>query len=275
MFPRCYFRLTQLCIFGAALMAQLLSSGELGAEAPEARIEYLRPGIQLTSIAEHPGIVTPTGIDADAAGNVWAVASHTHFRPDDYVGPEHDEIVVFDKDGKRRVFYSATDATMDLELGPDGWVYLAERDRILRVRDSDGDGRGDVEENIATLKTEADYPHNGLAGLAWHPDGDLIFSLGENYGNEWTLTGTDGKSIRGTGEGGIFRCAPGGGRLRRIAKGFWNPFGICVRDDGTMFAAGCCTSSRAGTTDTSGCLVVLRFTHSSAGMVNCPAHFQC
>ena len=47
---------------------------------------------------------------------------------------------------------------MDLELGPDGWVYLAERDRILRIRDSDGDGKADVEENIAVLKTEAASP---------------------------------------------------------------------------------------------------------------------
>jgi putative membrane-bound dehydrogenase-like protein len=200
-------------------------------------IEYLRPGLRLTQIAADPDVVTPTGIDADDAGNVWAVASHTHFRPDNYVGPEHDEILVFDQQGNRRVFYTATDATMDLELGPDGWVYLAERGRILRVRDSDGDGVGDVEENLAVLKTEADYPHNGLAGLAWNPDGDLIFSLGENYWTEWTLTGVDGKSVKGTGEGGIFRCTSDGKELRRIAKGFWNPFGLCVLNDGTMFAA--------------------------------------
>ncbi len=93
---------------------------------------------------------------------------------------------------------------MDLELGPDGWVYLAERDRILRIRDSDGDGKADVEENIAVLKTEADYPHNGLEGLAWHPHGDLIFGLGENYAKPWTLTRTDG------GLGGVVEDLPRG-----------------------------------------------------------------
>ena len=174
---------------------------------------------------------------------IWVVATHTHFRPDDYVGPEHDEILVFhdpDRDGKaeqRLVFYNATDATMDLELGSDGWVYLAERDRITRVKDSDGDGKGDVEEDILALETEADYPHNGLEGLAWHPEGDLVFGLGENFGKPWTLTGTDGTVVRGTGEGGIFRCSPDGKNLRRIAQGFWNPFGICVRPDGEIFAA--------------------------------------
>ena len=207
------------------------------------QVEIRLPGVQISLVAEHPALVTPTGIDIDDQGRVWVVATHTHFRPDDYVGPEHDEILVFndlDGDGKaeqRLVFYNATDATMDLELGSDGWVYLAERDRILRVKDSDDDRKGDVEENIVALKTEADYPHNGLEGLTWHPDGDLVFGLGENFGKPWTLTGTDGVAVRGTGEGGIFRCSADGKNLRRIAQGFWNPFGICVRADGEIFAA--------------------------------------
>ena len=201
------------------------------------RIRTLVDGVTLTLIAEHPGIVTPTGIDVDQDGNVWAVCSHTHFRPDDYDGPEHDEIVVIATDGSRSVFYNATDATMDLELGADGWVYLAERDRLLRVRDADGDGIGDTEQNLAVLDTTEDYPHNGLSGMSWHPDGDLVFALGENYWTPWTLIGTDQSSVTGTGEGGIFRMRPDGSRLRRIARGFWNPFGVCVREDGTMFAA--------------------------------------
>ncbi len=213
------------------------------ADERDPHVETLLPGVQLSLVAEHPALVTPTGIDVDDQGRIWVVATHTHFRPDDYAGPEHDEILVFndpDGDGKaeqRLVFYNATDATMDLELGSDGWVYLAERDRITRVKDSDGDGKGDVEQDLLALETEADYPHNGLEGLAWHPAGDLIFGLGENFGKPWTLTGTDGTAVRGTGEGGIFRCSPDGKNLRRIAQGFWNPFGICVRPDGEIFAA--------------------------------------
>ncbi|MFK8112662.1 MAG: PVC-type heme-binding CxxCH protein [Rubripirellula sp.] len=218
----------------------LAGSAEPTIEVPP-EIELQQPGVKLSLVAEHPLVVTPTGIDVDGSGRVWAVSSHTHFRPKVYDGPDHDEILIIQPDSSRFVFYNKTDATMDLELSPDfesdGWVYLAERDRILRVRDSDGDGVGDQEESIAVLKTEADYPHNGMSGLAWHPSGDLVFALGENFWKPWTLTARDGTEYTGTGEGGIFRCKPDGSSLRRIAKGFWNPFGVCVRSDGSIFAA--------------------------------------
>jgi putative membrane-bound dehydrogenase-like protein len=221
----------------------LLAGSSRAEEQRNPEVETLQPGVRLSLVAEHPSLATPTGIDVDDQGRIWLVATHTHFRPDDYVGPEHDEILVLsdenedDRTQQRQVFYNATDATMDLELGPNGWVYLAERDRIIRVRDSDGDGKGDVEKDVVILVTEADYPHNGLEGLAWHPDGDLVFGIGENFAKPWTLTGTDGATESGTGEGGIFRCSADGTNLRRIAWGFWNPFGICVRGDGEIFAA--------------------------------------
>ena len=119
------------------------------------RVEIVSPGTTLTLLAEHPGVVTPTGIDVDDDGNVWVIASHTHFRPEEYSGPEHDEVVVLGRDGKRQVFYNDTDATMGLKLGPDGWVYLAERDRLIRVRDSDDDRIGDEVQTVATLHTES------------------------------------------------------------------------------------------------------------------------
>jgi hypothetical protein len=203
-----------------------------------AQIDTLQPGVKLTLLAEHPDLVTPTGIDVDDKGQIWVASCHTHFRPQGYAGPEHDEIIVFDAKGKnRRVFYNKTDATMHVECGPDGWIYLAERDRILRVKDTNGDGVGDLEENLATMNTLADYPHNGLSGMAWHPDGGLVFSLGENFGKDWTITATDGSKVSGRGEGGVFRCTADGKQMRRIARGFWNPFGLLVRQDGEIFAA--------------------------------------
>lgn len=209
---------------------------DVPAELPP-RIQTLQPGVKLTLLASHPDLVTPTGIDVDRRGDIWVVSCHTHFRPEGYAGPEHDEVLVFDRHGKnRRVFYNKTDKTMNLRLGSDGWVYLAQRDRILRVKDTDGDGRGDLEENVAALDSVTDYPHNGLSGMTWLPGGELMFSLGENFGKDWTLSGREGGTLSGRGEGGVFRCRADGSGLRRIARGFWNPFGLLVRKDGEMFA---------------------------------------
>ncbi|MFO0064473.1 MAG: PVC-type heme-binding CxxCH protein [Pirellulaceae bacterium] len=216
----------------------------LQAESPAAtddqaeRIAWgVRPGVTMTLIAQQPAIQTPTGIDVDNEGNIWTISCHTHFRTKEYQGPEKDEVLVFDPEGKRRVFYQKTEATMQILCGNEGWIYLAERDRILRIIDRDGDGQADHEETIADLQTEADYPHNGLSGMTWHPSGELLFALGENFGKDWTLTGVDGAVCRGRGEGGIFRIDREGKGLRRIAKGFWNPFGLTVLKDGTIFAA--------------------------------------
>lgn len=224
----------RVCLLALALLGPGAAGLPLAADdSLDARLE-LAEGVRVSLVAEHPQVVTPTGIDVDDRGGVWVVASHTHFRPEDYEGPEHDEVVVL-RDGKRQVFMAETTATMDLELGPDGWVYLAERSRLLRARDRDGDGVADQTQQLARLETAADYPHNGMAGLSWKDDGRLLFTLGENYANDWKLTGADGTAIRGSGEGGVFEIAPDGRGLRRIARGFWNPFGACVLPSDEVF----------------------------------------
>ena len=81
-----------------SLVASLLLVSPALAEPPadlDPQIELTQPGVQLSLVAEHPAIMTPTGIDIDDQGKLWVVSSHTHFRPDDYDGPLHDQILVF------------------------------------------------------------------------------------------------------------------------------------------------------------------------------------
>src|SRR5262245_47870182 len=61
------------------------------------------PRLQIQLFAEHPQIVTPTGIDVDHAGLVWAIESNTHFRPKEYKGHPSDRLLVMsDTDGDGR-----------------------------------------------------------------------------------------------------------------------------------------------------------------------------
>ncbi len=120
---------------------------------------------------------------------------------------------------------------------PIGSVYLATRNEILRLRDTDGDGKADEHRRLVFLETKGDYPHNGLSGLAFDSKGNLYFGLGENLGAAYKLIGADGTTLTGGGEGGsVFWCTADGRKLRRVATGFWNPFGVCRDIFGRIFA---------------------------------------
>src|SRR5262245_47213322 len=49
--------------------------------AQDAPPRSLDARLKIELFAEHPQIVTPTGIDVDDKGRVWAIESNTHFPP--------------------------------------------------------------------------------------------------------------------------------------------------------------------------------------------------
>lgn len=232
----------------AGILVAGLSFCIIGRSAGAADVEHPRsllPGWEIELVAAEPDVMTPIACRFDDRGRLFVVESHTHFPPDDYAGPAHDKIKLLDdSDGdttldRIRVFHEGTRKTMSLATGRDGWLYVATRDVIRRIRDTDGDDRADAEEVLVRLETEADYPHNGLCGLSFAPDGQLVFGLGENFGAPYTLIGSDGSRLAGGGEGGnIFRCTADGENLRWIATGFWNPFGIAHDPVGRLLTVG-------------------------------------
>lgn len=194
-------------------------------------------------VASEPQIVTPISCRFDPKGRLLVIESHTHFPPDDYEGPKHDRIYLFDDtngDGKldrQRLFYEGGRASMGLEVMGNGDVIVARRDTVVRLRDTDLDDRADQTDVILRLETVAEYPHNGLGGLAIGPDGWLYVGQGENLGEPYQLVGIDGSIQKGKGEGGnIFRCRPDGTQLERFATGFWNPFGLHFDQSGRLWA---------------------------------------
>jgi putative membrane-bound dehydrogenase-like protein len=199
--------------------------------------------LALELVAAEPDIATPTGIAVDRRGRVLVIESHTHFRPAGYQGPPADRIRMFedrDDDGKYETigtFFEGTSATMSLAEYHDGSFYVATRNEVFRLRDADNDGRADERTQIVRLETPGNYPHNGLSGFAFDCRGDVVFGFGENLGAEYKLIGSDGTTLSGGGEGGnIYTCTADGGKLRRIATGFWNPFSLCFDVFGRLFA---------------------------------------
>jgi putative membrane-bound dehydrogenase-like protein len=210
------------------LLGLLLAAPARGADEPRAADDRLRVDL----FAAAPDIVHPVALDFDARGRLLVIESHTHFPPANYKGPKFDRIRLLedtDGDGKAdrfTTFFEGTTKTMDIAGHPDGSVYVASRSEILRLRDTRGDGKADEKTRIVFLDTKGDYPHNGLSGLCFDSRGDLYFGLGENLGAAYKLIGSDGTTLTGGGEGGnIFHCTADGRQLRRVATGFWNPFG--------------------------------------------------
>src|SRR5437588_13010412 len=138
------------------------------------------PRLVVELVAAAPDIVHPISCDFDAKGRLLVIESHTHFAPKDYQGPKHDRIQAFDvaKGTKPTTFFEGTKHTMDLAVHPDGSVYIATRNEILRLRDTKGTGACDEKTRIVFLDTKGDYPHNGLSGLCFDSKGDLTFGMG-------------------------------------------------------------------------------------------------
>jgi putative membrane-bound dehydrogenase-like protein len=201
------------------------------------------PRLEVVCFAEAPEIRHPINLDFDRQGRLLVIESHTHFRPANYEGPEHDRVLAMedtDGDGRAdrfRTFFEGTKFTMDLALHHDGSVYIATRSEILRLEDENRDGVADRPQQIVRLETKGDYPHNGLSGLAFDFDGNLVFGLGENSGVSYRLVGADGVTLADEGEGGnLFRCTKYGKQLCRFATGFWNPFGVTIDIFGRTWA---------------------------------------
>ncbi|WP_158265590.1 PVC-type heme-binding CxxCH protein [Blastopirellula marina] len=224
--------------FLCGLIVSISLTSLLAAEAPR----LLDPRLQLEMIAEQPDIVTPIGIAFAPNGDLLVIESHTHHRQSDYQGPPKDRIRRFSDtngDGKFdtwSTFYEGTEATMSLRTASDGSIYVATRMEVFRLRDTDGDLVADQRDEIARLETAERYPHDGLSGLAFGPDGLLYFGLGENLGKPYTITGSDGTKLAGEGEGGtIYHCQMDGSQLQRMATGVWNPFGMVFDPEGRLF----------------------------------------
>ena len=225
-------------------IALILTLALYGADQDPAPPRVLDDRLQLQLVLSDPQIVTPTGLAVDDKGRVLVIECNTHFPPAGYKGHPTDRIWMLEnidastgKPGKLSVYYEGTKATMGIATHSDGSVYVATRMEILRLRDPKQEGRGTQRTEIVRLETKGDYPHNGLAGMAFDLLGNLYFGLGENLGADYKLIATDGKELVGGGEGGnIYTCDSDGKNLRRIATGFWNPFGVGFDGFGRLFA---------------------------------------
>ena len=218
------------------ILSMCLIHSQLLAEAPQ----VLDSRYSLELIATNPEIVTPVGMCIDDTGTLLIIESHTHHPKGKQPFP-HDRIrSLKDSNGdgkpdKWGTFYEGSKLTMSIRKGKNGWIYIATRAKIFRIKDTDNDGKADKEEQIAKLDTEATYPHNGLCGLLFDKNGKLYFGIGENFAKPYKLIGKN-NTLLGGGEGGnVYRCDADGSNIEFFATGVWNPFALCFDTQDRLF----------------------------------------
>ncbi len=193
--------------------------------------QVLDPNLKIELIAAEPDINTPVGIAVDKKGRVFVVENNTHQVRPDYKGPKSDRIRIFQQDGAGKwqatTFAEGFHNAMCLEFDPDGVLHFTMRDKLLKLEDTNNDGVCDKQTELMRWETKGDYPHNGLSGMTFAPDGWLYVGSGENLQMPYTAIGADGwKFDYQPGGANVFRLRRDGSALHIVATGLWNGFGL-------------------------------------------------
>lgn len=199
--------------------------------------------LELTLFAEDPDIVTPIGIAIDKKDRIYVLESHTHLPPAGYDGRDADVVKVFeDRDGDGSpentwLFAEGIEAGMNMSFSPDGTLFVAGAWELYAFPDRDGNGVSDEQKSILKLDTVTTYPHIGQLGVTCSHDGWVYVCRGNNGSYPYTISGTDGRVLKGYGDGGsVYRCRPDGSQLEHVATGFWNLINLKFDSYGRLLA---------------------------------------
>lgn len=202
--------------------------------------QFSDPRYEIRLFVEAPNITTPIGVAVDSKGRVFVLESHTLTPPEDYTGPKHDRIKVFndaDQDGipeKTTVFADGFTGALRLIMAPDGALLLSCSKEIWRLADTDGNGRADSRRRIVRFESEDPFPWGYLLGMTSSPEGSLYF-IQHMTPFPHRTTGSDGSLVIGYGDGGaILRCQPDGSKLEMFATGFFAPPALSFDQEGRL-----------------------------------------
>ncbi len=200
----------------------------------------LPPGFRAELVASEPDIGKPIQMAFDHRGRLWVTTSR-HY-PFPAAGPASDKLFVlsdFAPDGKARTVRTFA-ADLNIPIGvlplPDGKSCLvSEVGRILKLTDTDGDGRADTREVILSGFGTKDT-HGMTNSFVLKPDGWVYACHG--YLNDSTVTAKDGSTVT-MSSGNTYRFRPDGSRVEPWTRGQVNPFGMTLDPGGNLYTADC------------------------------------
>ncbi len=230
-------------LLGPASAQDLVAKTDALAPAEAQKKFKLPKGFEIQLVAAEPDIQKPMQIAFDAKGRLWVTTSHLYpwaAKP----GEGTDKLFVlsdFDEKGKAKSV-KVFDDKLNIPIGvlplPDGKsVIVSEAGSILKLTDTDGDGKADKRETLFTGFGFKDT-HGMTNSFTNMPDGWIYATHG--FANESKVKGKDGHEVV-MHSGHTFRFKADGSRIEVFTRGQVNPFGICVDPWLNLYTA-CCHS---------------------------------
>jgi putative membrane-bound dehydrogenase-like protein len=241
-------------------LASLLypEGGPTPPERAAAKIQ-VHPEFDLALAASEPLVEKVISLDWDPQGRLWVAETpeypngrtiHRNDRaiypdraqhPENYEAakenrPARDRIsILTDTDGdgrmdRKAVFYEGLELVTSLVFYQDG-VIVAQAPDILRLRDTDADGKADKVEKLFTGFGVSDT-HAVISNFRWGMDGWIYSAIGYSAGDP--RSGDGARSFGHIGAG-IFRFRPDGSALEQVAAGSCNTWGLDFAPDGEAF----------------------------------------
>ena len=229
-------------LFPTTLFAQqYIAPTEANTPAEELKTFKVPAGFEVQLVAAEPDIGKPIQMAFDAKGRLWVTTSrHYPFAAE---GKASDKVFIlsdFDAvTGKAKTITTFAD-DMNIPIGilplPDGQSCLVSNvGSILKLTDTDGDGKADKRETILTGFGTRDT-HGMMNSFLLMPDGWVYACHG--YLNNSVVKAKDGSEVK-MQSGNTFRFRPDGSRVEPWTFGQVNPFGLTVDPWGNLYTADC------------------------------------
>ncbi len=226
--------------------APLVAPTEARSPDDEKKAFQLPPGFEAQLVASEPDINKPLNMAFDDRGRLWVTSTVEYPFPakDGLKGRDCVKILEdFGPDGRARKVTTFADG-LNIPIGVlplgDGHVALVHtiaypKGQILRLTDTDGDGKADKRE-VLLEGYSFDDTHGMTSAFTLGFDGRVYACHG--FRNDDTIKGSDGSQIH-MNSGNTYRFRPDGSHVEQWTWGQVNPFGLMFDPLGNLFSADC------------------------------------
>lgn len=217
------------------LAAALLYQSCQDYETPTKKIADDSNELIVEVLASEPEIINPMTMAVDDKGSIYVSLSHTYRYGKD--GAPYDSIsnpikkIKLDERGEVQSIITIAEGFQDPVMGiaiDDDQLFVTNLNQILALKLNESDQV--IHQEVLVHDTTTPWNPFGMYRIIIGPDDKLWFSVADRPSSDpVVLTGTDGKTVRLSGQsGGILRCNRDGSDLERIVDGLRAPYGFEV-----------------------------------------------